>query len=67
LCRLALLLIRIAGTAAGTTWNKITDEFSLLTHGTFAGLADTFRQTAELTKTQRDILAKLNLPHPLSW
>lgn len=63
MCRLALHLIRIAGTAG--TWNKITDEFSLLTLGIFAGLADTFRRTAELTKAQRDLLAKLNRPHPI--
>src|SRR2546430_8286146 len=55
-CWLVLLLIRIAETAVGTTWNKITDELGLLTLGTFTGPAGTFRQTAELTKTQRDIL-----------
>jgi transposase len=64
LCWLALLLIRIAETAAGTTWNKIADEMDLLTLGTFTGPAGTFQQTAELTKAQRDILAKLKIPHP---
>jgi hypothetical protein len=64
LCWLALLLIRIAETTTGTTWNKITGELDLLSLGTFTGPAGTFRQTAELTKTQRDLLAKLNLPHP---
>src|SRR5580704_1063932 len=64
LCWLALLLIRIAETAAGTTWNNIADELDLLTLGTFTGPAGTFRQTAELTSTQRDILAKLGLPPP---
>jgi hypothetical protein len=64
LCWLALLLIRIAETTTGTTWNKIADELDLLTLGTFTGPAGTFRQTAELTKTQRDLLAKLSLPHP---
>jgi hypothetical protein len=64
LCWLALLLIRIAETTTGTTWNKIADELGLLTLGTFTGPAGTFRQTAELTKTQRDLLAKLSLPHP---
>jgi Transposase DDE domain len=64
LCWLALLLIRIAETAAGTTWNTITDELDLLTLGTFTGPAGTFRQTAELTKTQRDLLAKLKIAHP---
>jgi DDE family transposase len=64
LCWLALLLIRIAETTAGTTWAKIADELGLLTLGTFTGPAGTFRHTAELTKTQRDILAKLKIPHP---
>jgi hypothetical protein len=64
LCWLALLLIRIAETAAGTTWNTIAGELDLLTLGTFTGPAGTFRQTAELTSTQRDILAKLEITHP---
>jgi Transposase DDE domain len=64
LCWLALLLIRVAETSTATTWNKIADEFSLLTLGTFTGPAGTFRQTAELTKTQRDLLAKLKITHP---
>ena len=64
LCWLALLLIRIAETTAGTTWNTITDELDLLTLGTFTGPAGTFRQTAELTKTQRDLFAKLKIAHP---
>src|SRR5207244_2456450 len=57
LCWLALLLIRIAESAAGTTWNKIADELSLLTLGTFTGPDGTFRQTAELTRGPRGILA----------
>ena len=64
LCWLALLLIRIAETTTGTTWRKITDELDLLTLGTFTGPAGTFRQTAELTKTQRDLLAKLKITPP---
>ena len=64
LCWLALLLTRIAETAAGATWATIADEMGLLTLGTFTGPAGTFRQTAELTKTQRDLLAKLKIPHP---
>jgi hypothetical protein len=64
LCWLALLLIRIAETTTSATWAKITDELGLLTLGTFTGPAGTFRQTAELTKTQRDLLAKLKIPHP---
>jgi len=64
LCWLALLLIRVAETATGATWNQIADELDLLTLGTFTGPAGTFRQTAELTKTQRDLLAKLTIAHP---
>jgi hypothetical protein len=64
LCWLALLLIRIAETTAGTTWNKITGELSQLTLGTFTGPAGTFRQTSELTKPQRDILDSLQIPSP---
>ena len=62
LCWLALLLIRLAETTTGLTWAKIADELDLLTLGTFTGPAGTFRQTAELTKTRRDLLAKLKLP-----
>jgi len=66
LCWLALLLVRIAETATGTTWNNIADELDLLTLGTFTGPAGTFRQTAELTQAQRDTLAKLSIPPPPS-
>jgi len=64
LCWLALLLIRIAETTAGTTWNKITDELALLTLGTFTGPAGTLRQTADLTPAQHAILASLQVPAP---
>jgi hypothetical protein len=64
LCWLALLLIRIAETAAGATWNKISEELSQLTLGTFTGPAGTYRQTAELTPAQRDIFARLQIPCP---
>lgn len=64
LCWLALLLIRIIETTTGSTWNRIRDEFSLLTVATFTGPAGSFRQRAELTKPQRDILAKLDIPTP---
>jgi hypothetical protein len=64
LCWLALLLIRIAETTAGTTWNKITDELALLTLGTFTGPAGTFRQTADPTPAQHAILASLQVPSP---
>jgi hypothetical protein len=64
LCWLALLLIRLAKTTTGATWAKIADELDLLALGTFTGPAGTFRQTAELTKAQRDLFAKLKIPSP---
>ena len=64
LCWLALLLIRIAETTAGATWNKITDELAQLTLGTFTGPAGTLRQTADLTPAQHAILASLSIPNP---
>ena len=57
LCWLALLLIRIAETTTSVTWARIAGKLDLLTLGTFTGPAGTFRQSAELTKTQRDLLA----------
>ncbi len=39
-------------------------RLDLLTLGTFTGPASTFRQTAELTKTQRGPFAKLKITHP---
>ncbi|MGW4412800.1 IS1634 family transposase [Nonomuraea sp. NPDC004702] len=64
LCWLTLLLIRVIETTTGSTWNRIRDEFDLLTVATFTGATGTFRQRAELTKPQRDILAKLDIPTP---
>ncbi|MFD1536944.1 hypothetical protein [Nonomuraea guangzhouensis] len=61
---LALLLIRIIETNTGITWNRIRQEFDLLTVATLTGLTGTFRQHVELTKPQSDILAKLDLPTP---
>ncbi|MFI6326543.1 IS1634 family transposase [Nonomuraea sp. NPDC050556] len=64
LCWLALLLIRIIETSTGTTWPRIRTEFEHLTLATFTGPTGTFAQTAELSKPQRDILAKLDIPVP---
>jgi hypothetical protein len=36
----------------------------LLTMGTFTGPAGAFRQSAGVTKTQRNLLAKLKVAHP---
>jgi hypothetical protein len=64
LCWLALLLIRIAETTTETTWPTIRRELDRLHLGTFTGPAGTFRQLTELTRTQRDLLNKLDIPAP---
>jgi Transposase DDE domain len=64
LCRLALLLARIAGNATGQTWPELRRELSRIHIGTFAGPAGTFRQRTELTKPQREILRALEIDAP---
>jgi hypothetical protein len=64
LCWLALLLIRIVETTTGMTWMKVKDELDELHLGLFRGPAGVFRQRTDLTKPQRDILAKLGIPQP---
>jgi hypothetical protein len=66
LCWLALLLIRVAETAAGGswTWQRIRAELQRLHAVTWTGPAGTFRQTTEPTKPQRDVLAALGLDPP---
>jgi hypothetical protein len=64
LCWLALLLIRIIETRAGTTWSQARRELQRLHVGTFAGPTGTFQQVTSLTKPQIDLLAKLGIPCP---
>ena len=64
LCWLALLLIRIIETRADTTWARARRELQRLHVGTFTGPTGTFQQVMGLTKSQRDILTKLGIPHP---
>jgi transposase len=64
LCWLALLLIRIAETTTGHTWNHLRESLQELHVGTFEGPAGTFRQRTELTTEQRDILGKLDIEPP---
>ena len=46
------------------TWAKITHELDQLHLGLFQGPAGSFQQRTDLTKPQRDILAKLGIAHP---
>jgi hypothetical protein len=64
LCWLALLLIRITETTTGNTWPQIRRELDRLHLGTFTGPTGTFQQVTALTKPQRDLLAKLEIPAP---
>jgi len=64
LCWLALLLIRIIETTTGDTWSNIRRHLDRLHVGTFAGPAGTFRPRTELTRPQRDLLAKLAITPP---
>ena len=64
LCWLALLLIRIAENATGQAWPAMRRELDRIHLGTFAGPAGTFRQRTELTRPQRDLLAKLAITPP---
>ena len=64
LCWLALLLIRLAETSCRATWPTLRRELDRIAIGAFTGPAGTFRQRTEITKPQRDILAKLHLDPP---
>jgi hypothetical protein len=64
LCWLALLLVRVAETTTARTWPTIHAELDRLHAITFTGPAGTFRQTTELTKTQRDLPTALKLEPP---
>ena len=64
LCWLALLLIRVAENHSGQTWNRIRTELQRIAAITFTGPAGTFRQSTELTKPQRDLLAALHVQPP---
>ncbi|MGW3985326.1 IS1634 family transposase [Streptomyces mirabilis] len=64
LCWLALLLIRVAETSTGQTWNRLRAELQRLHAVTCTGPAGTFRQTTDLTKPQRDIFTALDVTPP---
>ena len=64
LCWLALLLIRIIETTTGQTWHHARRHLDRLHAGTFTGPTGTFRHRTELSKPQRDLLARLDIPAP---
>ena len=64
LCWLALLLIRVIENTAGRPWNQIRSELQRQHAVTWTGPAGTFRQSADLTKPQRDIYTALSIEPP---
>jgi transposase len=64
LCWLALLLIRRIETSTGDTWQNARRHLDRLHAGTFTGATGLFRQRTQLSKPQRDLLAKLDIPAP---
>jgi hypothetical protein len=64
LCWLGLLLIRIAETGTGQTWNRLRTEIERVHVGTFTGPAGSFSQRTELSQPARVIYSKLKLTEP---
>jgi len=64
LCWLSLLLIRIAETGTGQTWNRLRTELERLHAGTFTGPAGSFSQRTELSQPQKVIFSKLKATEP---
>ena len=64
LCWLALLLIRVAETTTGQTWDKLRTELQRIHLGTFTGPNGTFAHRTQLTAAQKHNLSALGLPEP---
>jgi Transposase DDE domain len=64
LCWLALLLIRVAETRTGTTWNRIREQLQRVHAVTLTGPAGSFRQSTQLTKPHQDLFAALQVEPP---
>lgn len=63
LCRLALLLMRVAENTCGQTWNTIRTEAQRIHAVIFTGPAGTLCKTTALPKTQRDLFAAAHDPN----
>lgn len=64
ICWLALLLIRVAENATGTTWAQVSRELDRLAAVTLTGPAGTVVQTTEPTDDQRGFLAACSVALP---
>lgn len=63
-CFLALVVIRVAETRAGTTWRRIRNEVSQIQMGRFRTRDGEFEQRTELTAAQRALLRSLGATEP---
>ncbi len=64
LCWLALLLIRLAETAAGDTWRNLRHELDRMHLGEFVGNAGHVLQRTETSPRQHEILRALGVSEP---
>jgi transposase len=64
ICWLALLLIRVAENATGSTWNQVSRELDRLAAVTLTGPAGTVVQTTEPTDDQRGFLGACKVAPP---
>ena len=64
LCWLALLLIRVAETETGQTWDRIRYQMEQLRLGEFLSEKNRYFQHTELTPQQRSLLKKLKIKPP---
>ena len=64
LCWLALLVVRVAETAAGDTWRNLHHELDRMHLVTLATVDGRVAQRSILTADQKSILAALELPEP---
>lgn len=63
-CRLALLMLRVAENTLGDTWRNIRDELERVHLVALATSEGQVAQRSELTAAQRAILKGLDLPEP---
>ncbi len=64
LCRLALLLIRVAENRTGQTWRNLRHELQRLHVGTFWGSAGRCLQRTELAPRQAELMKALKVAEP---
>ncbi|MGH3261125.1 MAG: hypothetical protein ACRDNS_03925, partial [Trebonia sp.] len=64
LCRLALLLVRVAENAAERPWNRIRAGLQRQHAVTWSGPAGAFRQATDLAKPLRDLCTALSIEPP---